>query len=79
MKKRIEYKIKDNDLDKVSGGGAFRGNGINGSYGAYFHCQGCGREIGMDGKIKNGDVCSYCGHVQMVYPEDYEDKEVRII
>ncbi len=53
MKKRIEYKIDDNDLDKVSGGaswgGAFR---TEKQYHNPYSCQHCGYIMGEEGKRK---------------------------
>ena len=54
MKKRIEYKIEDNDLDKVSGGaswdGAFRP--LSNQYHIHpYYCQHCGFLMGEEEDI----------------------------
>ena len=79
MKKRIEYKIEDNDLDKVSGGelnfpGFFRPQK---QYLNPYPCQRCGYIMGEREDIKDGDRCIECNYAQDI--KAVERGEIRII
>ena len=79
MKKRIEYKIEDNDLDKVSGGGASWGGKFRPGkqYIDPYPCQRCGYIMGEREDIKDGDECIMCNYAQEI--KAVERGEIRII
>ena len=64
MKKRIEYIMDDNDLDKVNGGRLQSESG--GSRAGWFRCQGCNSRMCELKDIRNGDKCPYCGYIQQL-------------
>ena len=79
MKKKIEYKMDDNDLDKVSGGGTgflFR-PGEQKEYINPYRCQRCGNIMGETEDIKDGDRCIVCNYAQEITV--VERGELRII
>ena len=86
MKKRIEYKIENNDLDKVSGGaswdGAFRPSSNQYHIHPYY-CQHCGFLMGEEEDINDGDECLSCNGIQKIKCKpDYnpnEDGPYRVI
>ena len=61
MNKKIQFEIKEDDLDKVSGGQEINVREIE--YGD-FHCQNCYYVMGSIAEVNEGDVCPQCGHVQ---------------
>ena len=64
MKKRIGYKLEDNDLDKVSGGRMPSGFGED--RGGWFKCQRCGTRMCELNDIRDGDKCPDCGYIQQL-------------
>ena len=78
MKKRIEYKIEDNDLDKVSGGGASWDGAFRAEkqYINPYSCQHCGFIMGERENVKDGDECPACNGIQKIYHNpDYNPDE----
>ena len=64
MKKRIEYIMNDNDLDKVIGGRL--PSGFENSRTGWFCCKRCGTQMCELKDIRNGDKCPDCGYIQQL-------------
>ena len=70
MKKRIGYKLEDNDLDNVSGGRLPSGFGDN--YAGWVKCLGCGLPLCKMSDVKDGIECPDCGSILRVREQSAE-------
>jgi rRNA maturation endonuclease Nob1 len=64
--------LKDDDLDKVSGGQEI---GVHEFEYGDFHCQNCYYVMGTIAEVNEGDVCPQCGHVQTFKTSIMADQE----
>ena len=71
MNKKTEFKIEDNDLDKVSGGSiiAYSQHEIRHFLNPY-HCERCSYPLGEVENVKAGDECPLCHTIQTLNPTD---------
>lgn len=72
MNKKIQFEIKDDDLDKVSGGAFSNTYDRKSHFFNPYYCEGCGRPIDEIENAKAGDVCPYCETVQTLNPANNE-------
>lgn len=70
MKKRIEYIMNDNDLDKVNGGRLPSGFGDN--YAGWVKCLCCGLPLCEFSDLKDGIECPDCGNILRVREQSAE-------